>query len=119
MSVGNDDLNRTRCMRFIRRREGLILWGDRLHHVVDARARQPVHDVVATWVVADNAALADGVATALFFTSGRELETSFPFSCVRLLASGGIEASTSFDGQLFISEQPARRSITKAVPGIT
>ncbi|WP_375001768.1 FAD:protein FMN transferase [Aeromicrobium sp. CTD01-1L150] len=42
-------------------------WGDGLHHVLDGRTGEPTGDVVATWVVARDAMLADGLATALFF----------------------------------------------------
>lgn len=43
-------------------------WADgRVHHVLDARTGVPVEQVLATWVVADSALVADGLATALFF----------------------------------------------------
>lgn len=45
-------------------------WGAgarRAHHVLDARTGIPVEDVLATWVIADSALVADGLATALFF----------------------------------------------------
>ncbi|MDF9717145.1 FAD:protein FMN transferase [Nocardioides sp. ChNu-99] len=41
-------------------------WADGVHHVLDARTGVPVTDVLATWVVADSALVADGLATALF-----------------------------------------------------
>lgn len=42
-------------------------WGDR-HHTIDPRTLASPTDVVATWVRADTAALADGLATCLFLT---------------------------------------------------
>lgn len=93
-------------------------WGEGLHHVLDARTGQPVNDVVATWVMADTAALADGLATALFFTGGSELERSFSFSWVRMLAGGRVEASRSFEGELFVATPPHRLRVARTALGL-
>jgi thiamine biosynthesis lipoprotein len=76
-------------------------WGDGLHHVLDARTGVPVRNVVATWVVADETAIADGLATALFFTRADHLAEVFRFSYVRMFADGRAEISQNFDGKLF------------------
>ena len=76
-------------------------WGDGLHHILDPFTGEPTTSVDATWVVADSAMVADGLATALFLTDPAVLATRFDFRFVRLLASGGIEHSTDFDGELF------------------
>jgi FAD:protein FMN transferase len=76
-------------------------WGDGLHHVLDARTGVPVQDVVATWVVANTAAIADGLATALFFTGADPLAAVFKFSYVRMFANSRAEISQHFDGNLF------------------
>ena len=76
-------------------------WGDGLHHVLDARTGVPVRNVVATWVVADETAIADGLATALFFTRADHLAEVFRFSYVRMFADGRAEISENFDGKLF------------------
>jgi FAD:protein FMN transferase len=76
-------------------------WGDGLHHIIDARTGTPVRDVVATWAVADDAATADGLATALFFMSGDQLAPAFRFSWVRMFVDGRAEVSANFDGELF------------------
>jgi FAD:protein FMN transferase len=78
-------------------------WGDGLHHVLDARTGVPVRDVVATWVVADEAATADGLATALFFTTPERLAEGFRFSYVRMFANGRAEISHDCDGELYSS----------------
>ncbi|UHD44103.1 FAD:protein FMN transferase [Aureimonas altamirensis] len=75
-------------------------WGP-FHHIVDGRTGVPVRDVVATWVIADDAMTADGLATALFFTPADRLAETFEFSFVRMLADGRAEISTHFDGELF------------------
>ncbi|MFX3617323.1 MAG: FAD:protein FMN transferase [Sporolactobacillus sp.] len=89
--------NQGLCASAINRRA----WGNGLNHVVDARTGIPVHDVVATWVVADEAMIADGLATSLFFTSGSRLAETFHFSYVRMFADGRAEMSQNFDGELF------------------
>ncbi|MFI6693052.1 FAD:protein FMN transferase [Streptomyces sp. NPDC050433] len=76
-------------------------WGEGLHHVLDARTGVPVGGVVATWVVADETALADGLATALFFTDMSRLAETFPFAYVRMYADGRVDRSPNFAGELF------------------
>jgi FAD:protein FMN transferase len=89
--------NHSMCASAVNRRA----WGDGLHHIIDARTSVPVRDVVATWVIADNAATADGLATALFFTSACNLAEVFNFSYVRMFADGRAEFSENLDGELF------------------
>jgi FAD:protein FMN transferase len=75
-------------------------WGP-FHHVVDARTGIPVKDVIATWVMADDAMTADGLATALFFISADRLAAVSRFSFVRMFADGRAEISPNFEGELF------------------
>jgi FAD:protein FMN transferase len=89
--------DRALCASAVNRRT----WGEGLHHVIDGRTGMPTHEVVATWTVADDAATADGLATALFFVPGDRLSPYFRFSWVRMFADGRAEASTNFDGELF------------------
>jgi thiamine biosynthesis lipoprotein len=89
--------NRALCASAVNRRA----WGNGLHHLLDARTAEPTRDVVATWVVADDAATADGLATALFFAAPDELAQVFRFSYVRMFADGRGEVSSDFDGELF------------------
>lgn len=76
-------------------------WGDGLHHVLDARTGVPVGGVVATWVVADETALADGLATALFFADAQRLAETFRFAYVRMHTDGRADHSPDFAGELF------------------
>jgi FAD:protein FMN transferase len=75
-------------------------WGN-WHHVIDARTAKPTADVVATWVVASETYVADGLATALFFVPAQKLAT-WKFDYVRLHANGSIEHSPTFVGELFL-----------------
>jgi FAD:protein FMN transferase len=76
-------------------------WGDGLHHILDARTGNPAREVVATWVIAADTALADGLATALFFTGAHQLANTFHFGYVRMYADGRAERSRDFPGELF------------------
>ena len=76
-------------------------WGDGLHHVVDPATAEPVGGVVATWVTSSSCAVADGLATALFFTAPDQLWPHFTFDWVRLHADGSADYSATFDGALF------------------
>jgi thiamine biosynthesis lipoprotein len=75
-------------------------WSDGLHHILDARTGVPVDDVLATWVIADDAMLADGIATALFLTDAQRMNHTDRFAYVRML-SDRIESSPGFSGELF------------------
>ncbi|KUO17773.1 FAD:protein FMN transferase [Streptomyces dysideae] len=76
-------------------------WGDGLHHMLDARTGVPVSEMTATWVVADEAELADGLATTLFFTRAPRLAETFEFAYVRMRSDGRAECSPDFTGELF------------------
>lgn len=74
------------------------------HHIVDPRTGAPVRDVVATWVIAGSAMVADGLATALFFTSPertRSLADAFGADWLRMLGDGSAHWSPTFEGELF------------------
>ena len=89
--------NRALCASATNRRS----WGEGLHHIIDVATGLPTRRVIATWVVADTALLADGLATALFFAEEAQL-SRFDFQFVRMFANGHIEHSGTFDGELFL-----------------
>ena len=89
--------DRALCASAVNRR----MWGDGLHHLMDARTGVPAREVVATWVIADDTAAADGLATALFFTEPRRLAERFRFTHVRMFVDGRADMSPDFDGELF------------------
>lgn len=76
-------------------------WGDGLHHIIDALTGRPADAVVAAWVIADSALVADGVATAMFLADPARLSGEFRVEWVRLVADGRLEASAGFRGELF------------------
>lgn len=79
-------------------------WGKELHHILNGRTGQPVQDIIATWVIAENALVADGLATALFFVDAEKLQPFFDFSFVRVFSDMRIDVSENFYGTLFTKE---------------
>jgi thiamine biosynthesis lipoprotein len=77
-------------------------WGDGLHHVIDALTGLPTRSVIATWAIAPTALLADGLATALFFTTPERLSAVCPFTYVRMYSTGRVDHSPDFEGDLFV-----------------
>lgn len=57
-------------------------WGADLHHIVDPDTGSSTKGIAATWVIAQTAALADGLATALFFTDPEVLQKKFIFEYI-------------------------------------
>ena len=77
------------------------VWGDGLHHVLDARTGHCVDTVVATWVLAADAMTADGLCTALFVTDPADLAGSFDFDFVLMYSDGRARYSAPLAGALF------------------
>jgi len=75
-------------------------WG-KWHHIIDPDSLTPTRGIVATWVVADTAMIADGLATALFFVSPHVLSAKYNYEYMRMHADGSIEYSDYFAGGIF------------------
>lgn len=98
MVIGVAELsNASLCSSAVNRRR----WGSDLHHVVDPFTGEPIRGTLATWVVAETTAVADGLATALFFTDPAVLTREYAFSYVRMSDDGSVDYSTNFPGELF------------------
>lgn len=78
------------------------VWGDSMHHIFDPHTMQPVRKIIATWAIAENAMIADGIATALFFTLPEKLLNKFDFHYIRMHDDGSVDYSSKFIGELFI-----------------
>jgi thiamine biosynthesis lipoprotein len=61
-----------------------------------------VQDISAVWVSADDAMSADGLATALFFTTPDKLLPLFDFSYLILHSDATAERSANFPAELFV-----------------
>ncbi|WP_405375387.1 MULTISPECIES: FAD:protein FMN transferase [unclassified Microbacterium] len=78
------------------------VWGEGLHHVLDARTGEPVRQYAATWAVAPDTMTADAVATALFFDGGPQLAAQWNASWVRMRTDGSVEWSPECEAELFL-----------------
>lgn len=78
-------------------------WG-KFHHIIDPVRLVSPEEVLATWVVAENALTADGLATALFFEKGEKLTKHFDFEYLILNADYTVEKSNNFPGEVFASK---------------
>lgn len=73
------------------------------HHIIDPRTHTSPQETIAVWTVADKAAVADGLATALLLTDPT-LYTDVAFEYCLLHASYTMKVSTGFRGELFTQQ---------------
>lgn len=75
-------------------------WGD-YTHILNPRTLQSPTDISASWVVAAETMIADGVATALFFVDAEQLASSFDFEYALLSDDMELTYSRSFPVTVF------------------
>lgn len=75
-------------------------WG-KYHHIINPQTLTSPDHILATWVVAETAMLADGLATALFLSEPEQLTQTFPFSYLVLRNDYTIEMSDDFPAELY------------------
>lgn len=73
---------------------------DKYHHIINPQTLESPRLVKATWVKAETAMLADGIATALFFVSPETLLTTFDFDYA-MIEGEGLRYSNNFKINLF------------------
>lgn len=76
---------------------------DRYHHIINPHTLTSPKNIIAAWVVADTAMLADGLTTCLYFVSPEELSKHFKFEYMIIFEDNSIESSQSFPAELFLS----------------
>lgn len=70
------------------------------HHTIDPDSLTSPQDIIATWVLADNAAVADGLATCLFLCEPEEFaEWEFEYCILR--KDFKVKKSAGFNAELF------------------
>lgn len=79
-------------------------WG-RYHHTIDPYTLESPQHVLATWVVAETALVADAMATALYFAPAAALQAVAPFAYLTLMPDYAIERSSDFPAELFITTE--------------
>lgn len=75
-------------------------WAD-FHHIINPKTLRPVNEIVATWVVAGSALLADGLSTCLFFADPADLAAAFDFEYIRIMADNTKQISPGFPGRVY------------------
>lgn len=73
---------------------------DKYHHTLDPKTLTSPEDIIATWVRADSAALADGLCTCLFMTAPEEY-SELGFEYCLLNPAYAIKRSAGFRAELF------------------
>jgi thiamine biosynthesis lipoprotein len=73
---------------------------DRFHHIINPITLESPRHVKAVWVSAENAMLADGVATALFFVAPEVLLKTFAFEYAMIIGED-LKHSSNFRAQFF------------------
>lgn len=76
-------------------------WAD-WHHIVNPRSGAPTREVLATWAIAKDTMTADGLSTALFFSSPQKLLSHFEFDYVVVRSNGTVEHSHARELELFL-----------------
>ncbi len=75
-------------------------WGD-FHHIIDPQTLTSPKNILATWVIADKAVVADSLATALFLVSKDKLTPHFHFEYLILYPDFTIDKSEGFNAEIF------------------
>jgi len=76
-------------------------WGNHRHHYLDPHTNKSPRTVLATWVYAPEAAIADGLASALFFVSPESL-VDFYFEYLVVNHEMRIKKSAGFAADFFV-----------------
>jgi thiamine biosynthesis lipoprotein len=71
------------------------------HHTIDPTTGDSPKDIIATWVWAGSACLADALATCLFFIPEGNFRPAFDFECAVMKNGRSISASSGFRAQFF------------------
>ncbi len=77
-------------------------WGE-FHHIISPETLSSVRTVLAVWIVADTALLADALATCLFFVPPQMLLKHYQFEYLTMYKDHSIEHSKEFPAELFVT----------------
>jgi thiamine biosynthesis lipoprotein len=75
-------------------------WGS-YHHIMNPHTLQPVNQIKATWVTAQDTLTADGLATALFFVPAERLQQHFSFAHCVVYSDNTVQCSADFPAEIF------------------
>lgn len=74
---------------------------DKYHHIIDPTTQSSPDFIVATWVIADSATVADALASCLFLVPPTSFETRFEFDYCVMNNERKVRRSEGFEGELF------------------
>lgn len=77
-------------------------WGH-FHHLIDPDSRRSPKGILASWVLAEEGLVADGLATALFFAPATNFAADFTFEYLVLKSDWRVEKSQGFQAELFLT----------------
>jgi thiamine biosynthesis lipoprotein len=72
-----------------------------MHHIIDPRTNESADHIMASWVIADSAAIADGLSTALFLCPPEQFEKEFRFEYLLLNKDRKVKRSHGFTAELY------------------
>lgn len=75
-------------------------WAD-FHHIIDPATKKSPNRLSASWVMADNAMLADGLATALMLGTAEKFQKQYTFEYATVDQNGHLRASSGFQAKFF------------------
>lgn len=84
------------CASAVNRRQ----WGN-YHHIIDPQKLMSPKDILASWVIADSTAIADGLATALFLSKPEKLQEYYKFEYCLLNTDLRVKYSKGFNAEFF------------------
>jgi len=91
-------LNQSICSSSGSRRK----WGN-FTHLINPKTLESPKEVIATWVIADTAILADALATSLHMVDKRVFLEKYKFEYVIMYADNTVDKSVNFPGEIFLS----------------
>lgn len=74
----------------------------KFHHIINPNTMSSPSDIVASWVVADEAIIADSLATCLFLVPPQTLQSKFNFEYLTLDNDLTVTKSANFPAKLFL-----------------
>lgn len=76
-------------------------WQD-IHHIINPQTLTSPINILAVWVIADSALIADALSTALFLTQDDHVKKAYPCDYLILYKDLTFDKSKGFDAELFM-----------------
>jgi len=74
---------------------------DRFNHIINPKTGTSPTHVIAVWVMADSALIADALTTCLFFIPADKLRKAYRFEYILVRDDRSVEMSKHFSGEIF------------------